>query len=206
MQTLNEPVAAVIVGLLLSLSAGVRITLPLLAVNLLAQNHVITLPANLDWLGTDPTLILLCVACAAETIIHYIPAAGTYLKAAATPLAFVAGTLLMAVPLSGHNPLYQWTLAAFLGGGLATLTHLGVTGSRVASAPANVASLGLFGLVWNTGEFLVSLLLAALGGLWVIAGWGVGLIGLLVVVVLITGMIFAAGLWFMRATANVSRA
>jgi hypothetical protein len=181
----NEPIAAIIVGLLLSLSAGVRITLPLLAVNLLAFNHEITLPANMAWLSTEPTLIILSVACAAETLVHFIPAAGTWIKAMATPLAFAAGTLLMAVPLGDKNPLYQWTLAAFIGGGAATLAHLGVTGARALTAPANVASLGLFGIVWNIGEFFVSILLAALGGLCVFAGWIVGAIALFVIAALL---------------------
>ena len=182
---MNEPIAAVIVGLLLSLSAGVRVTLPLLAVNLLAFYHEITLPENMAWLGTEPTLIVLSVAFAAETLIHFVPAAGTYLKAMATPLAFVAGTLLMAVPLGDKNPLYQWTLAAAIGGGAATLTHLGVTGARALSAPANVASLGLFGLVWNFGELFGSLLLAAVSGLCVIAGWVIGAVVLVVMTVVL---------------------
>jgi len=203
--TVNEPVAAIIIGLLLSLSAGVRITLPLLALNLLALYHVVTLPANLAWLGSEPTLIIVSVACVAETVAHYIPAAGTFLKAAATPLAFVAGTLLMAVPLSGHNPLYQWTLAAFLGGGLSTLTHVGLTGTRAVSEPANVASLGLFGLIWNTGELLVSLILAALGGLCLVAGWAAGVIGLVAFAALMLGLL-VAGLRFARAPQTVSRA
>jgi hypothetical protein len=105
---LNEPIAAVLVGLLLSLSAGVRMTLPLLAVNLLAFYKVIALPKDMTWLGTEPTLIILSVAAVTETLVHFIPAAGTGLKAVATPLAFVAGTLLMAVPLGDHNPLYRW--------------------------------------------------------------------------------------------------
>ncbi len=172
--TYNEPIVAVIVGLLLALSAGVRVTLPLLAVSLLARCHEVTLPQNMAWLGSNPTLILLGVACAAETLIHFVPAVGTHLKAMATPLSFVAGTLLMAVPIGDHNPVYQWTLAATVGGGAATLTNLGVTGARVGTAPANVASLGAFGLVWNLGEMIVSLLLAALGGVFVFAGWVVG--------------------------------
>ena len=182
---INEPIAAVIVGLLLSLSAGVRVTLPLLAVNLLAFYHEIALPDNVAWLGTQPTLIILSVACAAETLVHFIPAAGTWIKAMATPLAFVAGTLLMAVPLGDHNPLYQWTLAAVLGGGAATLTHLGVTGARAMTAPANVASLGIFGIIWNIGEFLLSILLAALSGLCVLAGWIVGAVSLVVLLALV---------------------
>ena len=190
---MNEPIAAVIVGLLLSLSAGVRTTLPLLAVNLLAFYHEITLPQNMAWLGTQPTLIILSVACVAETIIHFIPAVGTYLKVMATPLAFVAGTLLMAVPLGDHNPLYQWTLAAVLGGGAATLTHLGVTGARAMTAPANVASLGVFGVIWNIGELLGSLLLAVLSGICVMLGWIFGVvilivIGLLALIVTLRGL------------------
>jgi len=182
--SLNEPIAAVIVGLLLSLSAGVRITLPLLAVNLLAFYHEIALPDNMTWLGTQPTLIILAVACAAETLIHFVPAAGTWIKAMATPLAFVAGTLLMAVPLGDKNPLYQWTLAAVVGGGAATLTHLGVTGMRAMTAPANVASLGVFGILWNVGELLGSALLAALSGVCVLAGWIVGAVILFILAVL----------------------
>jgi hypothetical protein len=190
---MNEPIAAVIVGLLLSLSAGVRVTLPLLAVNLLAWYQVIALPKDMDWLGTEPTLILLVAATIAETTVHFIPAAGTVLKAAATPLAFVAGTLLMAVPFGGHNPIYQWTLAAFIGGGTATLMHLGVTGARALTEPANVASLGLFGLVWNAGEILVSTVLALPSGLCVVAGWAVGAISLLAVLTLIL-MVAAKGI------------
>lgn len=182
---MNEPIAAVIVGILLSLSAGVRMTLPLLGVNLLAFYHEITLPDNMAWLGTQPTLIILSVACAVETLVHFVPAAGTWIKAMATPLAFVAGTLLMAVPLGDKNPLYQWTLAAVVGGGTATLTHLGVTGLRAVTAPANVASLGLFGVLWNIAEFLVSILLAALSGVCVLAGWIVGAVILFVVAVLV---------------------
>jgi len=189
----NEPIAAVIVGLLLSLSAGVRMTLPLLAVNLLAFYREITLPDNMAWLGTQPTLIILSVACAAETVIHFVPAAGTWIKAMATPLAFVAGTLLMAVPLGDKNPLYQWTLAAVVGGGAATLTHLGVTGVRAMTAPANVATVGIFGLLWNIGELLVSILLAALGGICVFAGWIAGaaillLIAAIALIVLVKGL------------------
>ena len=199
---MNEPIAAVIVGLLLSLSAGVRVTLPLLAVNLLAFYHEITLPENMTWLGTEPTLIVLSVACAAETIIHFIPAAGTFLKAMATPLAFVAGTLLMAVPLGDKNPIYQWALAAAIGGGAATLTHLGVTGARALTTPANVASLGLFGLGWNVGEILGSLLLAGLSGLCVVAGWVIGAVVLMVMAVILVSIAVQGILRFRRAPAT----
>lgn len=183
--SLNEPIAATIVGLLLSVAAGVRVMLPLLAVNLLAHYQIIRLPENMAWLGSEMTLLVLLVAAVCETLVHFVPAAGTGLKAAATPLAFVAGTLLMAVPLGDTNPLYQWTIAAAVGGGVATLTHLGVTGARVMTAPANAATAGLFGVVWNIGEFLVSMLLAALGALCVLAGWAVGAVCLFALITLL---------------------
>jgi len=168
---MNEPLVAVIVGLLLALSAGVRVTLPLLAVSVLAHEHEITLPQNVQWLGSDSSMILLSVAFVAETIIHFVPAVGTHLKALQTPLSFVGGTLLMAIPLGDHNPMYQWALATTVGGGVATLTNLGVTGARVAAAPANVASVGVLGVIWNIGEMVISFLLAVIGGVCVYFGW-----------------------------------
>jgi hypothetical protein len=188
----NEPIAAVIVGLLFSISCGFRVTLPLLVVNLLAVYHEITLPSNLTWLGSDATTIILSVACAAETLVHFIPVAGTYVKAMSTPLAFGAGTLLMAVPLGDHNPMYQWTLAAVGGGGLATLTHLGVTSARVATGPVNIASLGGFGIIWNIAETLISVALAALGWLCLMGGWIIG-VGILLVLAIILVVLAAKG-------------
>ncbi len=172
----NETIAMVLVGLLFSLSAGVRITLPLLALNELAAHQVITLPANLAWLGSTSTLILLGVAFIAETLVHFVPVVGTGVKAASTPLAFVAGTLLMAVPLDHQSPLIQWALAGVVGGGLATFTHLGLTGARTISAPANVATGGTLGAVWNVGEIVIALALTLLGYLCLHLSWVGGVI------------------------------
>ena len=181
---MNELLAAILVGILLSISAGVRITIPLLALNLLAFEHVIKLPDNMAWLGTQTTMILLGAAFVVETTVHFIPAAGTALKAAATPLAFVAGTLLMAVPLGDKNPLFQWILAGSVGGGAATLTHLGFTGMRAATGPVNLASGGIFGIGWNLLELFGSVFFVALSGICVVAGWIVGALILAVMAVL----------------------
>jgi hypothetical protein len=196
----NETIAMVLVGLLFSLSAGVRITLPLLALNLLAANHVIALPTNLAWMGSTPTLILLGVACVAETLVHFLPVVGTSVKAVSTPLAFTAGTLLMAVPLSEQTPLVQWTLAGLVGGGLATFTHLGVTGARTLSAPANVASGGLFGVVWNFGEIACALGLALLGYLCLHVSWIVGVVMLVAVLTMVVALAFVAFKGWRRVT------
>ncbi len=175
----------VLAGLLFSLSAGVRITLPLLALNLLAAHGVITLPANLAWLGTTPTFLLLGAAFVAETLVHFVPVVGTSVKAASTPLAFVVGTLLMAVPLDHQNPLVQWALAGIVGGGLATFTHLGLVGARTVSSPANVATGGALGAVWNVGEIVCALGLAMLGYACLHVPWYAGL-----VVVAMVGAVF----------------
>jgi hypothetical protein len=187
---MNEIIAAVMVGLLLSLSAGIRLTVPLLAVSALAFKHIVILPHDVAWLGTERTFIILCVACAAETLVHFVPVIGTWIKAASTPLAFAAGTLLMAVPLGDRDPLLQWVLAGFLGGGMATLAHLGLTGVRAATGPANVASAGAFGAGWNILEPLVSLLFTVLGGVFLFVGT---LAGLAVLIVL--GGMLAVAAW-----------
>jgi hypothetical protein len=183
----NETIAMVLVGLLFSLSAGVRITLPLLALNELAAHQVIALPANLAWLGSTSTLVLLGVAFIVETLVHFVPLVGTGVKAASTPLAFVAGTLLMAVPLDHQSPLIQWALAGVVGGGLATFTHLGLTGARAVSAPINVATGGTFGAVWNVGEIAIALGLALLGYLCLHVSWIYGVVVLALVLALMTG-------------------
>ena len=174
----QQLLAAVILGLLLSLSAGVRMTIPLLVLSFLAFRHLITLPSDLAWMGTEPTLILLGVACIVETAVHFIPAVGTVVKAVATPLAFVAGTLLMAVPLGDRNPLFQWLLAGALGGGVAALTHLGFTGARTITGPANLLSGGTFGIGWNLLELFASVFFIVLGWICVVAGWVFGLVAL----------------------------
>ena len=181
---MNELIVAVLVGFLLSLSAGVRITIPLLVVAVLAFQHVVRLPQNLAWLGTQSSLILLSAAFVVETVVHFIPAAGTFLKAVATPLAFVAGTLLMAIPLGDRNPLYQWILAGAIGGGTATLMHLGSTGLRTATGPLNFASAGAFGVGWNFVELLVSVFFLFIGWISLVAGWIAGMAILLLAAVL----------------------
>ncbi len=178
---MNDLIVAILVGLLLSLSAGVRLTIPLLVVAVLAYEHLVKLPQNLAWIGTQSSLILLSVAFVVETLVHFIPAAGTAMKAAATPLAFVAGTLLMAIPLGDRNPLYQWILAGAMGGGTATLAHLGFTGLRAATGPVNVASGGIFGIGWNVIEILGSIFFILVGWICVAVGWVAGLAVLLVV-------------------------
>ncbi|MCE0484557.1 MAG: hypothetical protein LV479_10000 [Methylacidiphilales bacterium] len=64
---------------------------------------------------------------------------------------------------------------------------------RAVAAPANVASLGLFGLIWNVGELLIS---ALLGILCVWLGWAIGLVVLTMVLVLAAiAAIRAYGRW-----------
>jgi len=180
---MNELLVALLVGVLLSISAGVRMTIPLLVVSALAYEHVVTLPSNLAWMGGEFTMILLAAAFVVETVVHFIPAAGTALRVAATPLAFVAGTLLMAIPLGDRNPLVDWIIAGCVGGGAAALTHLGTTGARAATGPANLASGGTFGIFWNIIELAASAAFLGLSALCVKAGWPVCVAVLILLVV-----------------------
>ena len=93
----------------------------------------------------------------------------------------------MAVPLDHQTPLIQWTLAGVVGGGLATFTHLGLTGARTVAAPANVATGGALGAVWNVGEIVVALGLALLGYLCLHVSWIFGVAMLALVFALLAG-------------------
>ena len=94
----NEPIAFILVGLILSVSAGVRATAPLLALSIVGALKLVTLPEDMQWLDSDVSLIALTAASISETLAYFIPVVGTFIKGIATPLAFAAGTLLMAAP------------------------------------------------------------------------------------------------------------
>jgi hypothetical protein len=111
-----------------------------------------------SWLATTPAVLALAVAAAAEIAAYYIPGVDNLLDTLTTPLALVAGTLLVAAPLWDAPPLLKWSAAVIAGGGAAGLTQ-GL--STMLRAKSTVAG-GLGNPVIATGEAGGSLLLAGL--------------------------------------------
>jgi hypothetical protein len=60
----------------------------------------------------------------------------------------------------------------------------------------------VFGLLWNCGEIVVSLLLAALGGIFVFAGW---IVGAFILVSILTLAVVAALRGFVRLSRRTAQ-
>lgn len=118
---------AIVLALFLSASAGLRAFVPLLLLSATAFffPHQITLPPNMAWLGSTQALVTLIAATFIEILAFYIPILATFLSWLTLPVAGIAGTVIMGVPLgmAGVPPEVQWTLATVLGGGTALATR-----------------------------------------------------------------------------------
>ncbi|MEZ4396208.1 MAG: DUF4126 domain-containing protein [Candidatus Krumholzibacteriia bacterium] len=168
-----------LLGLGLAAAAGLRVFVPLLIAGLAARLGHIELAQGFAWLGATPVLVALGVATLLEALAYQIPWLDNALDALATPLAALAGTLLMASTLLEVDPFWRWTLALIAGGGVASAVQGGTTGLRLAST---AGTGGLANPLLAAGETggavtlgLVAVLLPVLAGLLVLAALGLGL-------------------------------
>ena len=97
-------------------------------------------------------------AAAVEITAYYVPGLDHLLDLVMTPLALVAGVVLMAVPLGDLPPLLRWSVALIAGGGAAGITQAASTLVRAKSA---AATGGLGNPVVATGELGGSAILSA---------------------------------------------
>jgi hypothetical protein len=117
------------------------------------------LSENFAWLATLPALILLGVAAAVEILAYYIPGVDNLLDTLATPLAFVAGTIVAAAVMTDLPPMVKWAAAVIAGGGIAGLTQSVTT---VVRAKSTVLTGTLGNPAIATAEFGGSLLVSLL--------------------------------------------
>lgn len=125
-----ELVHAVLVGIGLSAACGFRIFVPLLGVSIAALAGHLPLSPEFAWLGTWPALIALAVATALEVGAYSVPFIDHLMDVIATPVAIVAGTLLMASLLGETSPFLKWSLAVIAGGGAAGIVQAGSVALR----------------------------------------------------------------------------
>lgn len=144
-----EILVSVCLGFGLAAATGLRVFVPLLAVNLASQADVVTLNPNLEWMGSTAALIVFAVAVLVELAGYLIPVVDNFLDAAATPAAVVAGTFAMASVLTDLDPVWVWSLAVIAGGGTAAVVQGTTVGVRAAST-ATTAGAG--NPVLATGE------------------------------------------------------
>ncbi len=157
-----ESLLALCLGLGLSAACGFRIFVPLLVLSLAARAGHLQLAEDVQWIGSEEALMVFAVATFFEVAAYYLPWVDNLLDVVATPVAVVAGILVMWAALGeveALSPLLRWTLAAILGGGAAGITQGTTDVLRVVSS---TTTGGLGNPLLATTENLTSVVLAAL--------------------------------------------
>ena len=153
-----EILLTILMGIGLSAASGFRIFIPFLVISIASLTGNLTLADSFSWIGTYPALVTFGVATVLEIVGYYIPWVDNILDTITSPMAVIAGAILMASVVTDISPLFKWTLAIIAGGGIAgTIQALtGVT--RVASS---VTTGGLGNPAVSTVESGSSLTLSA---------------------------------------------
>jgi hypothetical protein len=152
-----EILLAIALGVALAAAVGLRVFVPVLVVAVAAHLGNFELPPAFAWIATMPAVVTFAIAAAAEIAAYYIPGVDNLLDVLMTPLALIAGTLVMVAPLWELPPLVKWTVAVVAGGGAAGITQ-GL--SSVLRAKSTVGTAGLGNPVISTGELGGSLLIS----------------------------------------------
>jgi Domain of unknown function (DUF4126) len=153
-----EILMALALGVALAAAAGLRVFVPLLVVSLAAYFGKLELAPSFEWLASLPAVATFAAAAAVEIAAYYVPGLDHLLDLVLTPLALVAGVVLMAVPLGDLPPLLRWSIALIAGGGAAGVTQ---ASSALIRAKSATATGGLGNPVVATGELGGSVMLSA---------------------------------------------
>ena len=145
----TETILSIFLGIGLASASGFRVFLPLFALSLASYFGIWELNENWLWIGSIPALITLGIATVSEIFGYYIPFIDNLLDTIATPLAAIAGTVVMASTLVDISPMMTWILALIAGGGTASAMQGMTTVTRLASS---VKTAGIGNPVVSTAE------------------------------------------------------
>lgn len=129
-----EILLTVLMGIALSAASGFRIFIPFLVISIASLTGNLTLADSFRWIGTYPALITFSAATILEIAGYYIPWVDNILDTIASPVAVVAGIVLMASVVLGMSPLLKWTLAIIAGGGVAGIIQALTGVTRITSS------------------------------------------------------------------------
>lgn len=147
--TLIQLFLCVCVGVSLSAACGFRVFIPMLIVSIGVRFFGIHVNEGLQWVGSWTALVVLSTAAICEVFTYYIPWLDNLLDLINTPLALIAGTILMSGMLPELNPCLKWCMAGVVGGGAAGVTKATTTVLRSVSS---VTTGGLGNNVVSTVE------------------------------------------------------
>ncbi|HCQ12092.1 DUF4126 domain-containing protein [Flavobacterium sp.] len=154
-----ETILSICLGIGLASASGFRVFLPVFALSLASYFNVIPLNESWAWIGGLPALISLGVAMVFEIFGYYIPFIDNLLDTIATPLAAIAGFVVMSSTMVDISPTMTTILAIIAGSGSATAFQGLTTTTRLASS---VKTAGLGNPVVSTAETGTAITLSSL--------------------------------------------
>jgi len=154
-----ETILSICLGIGLASASGFRVFLPVFALSLASYFNVIPLNESWAWIGGLPALISFGVAMIFEIFGYYIPFIDNLLDTIATPLAAIAGFVVMASTMVDISPTMTTILAIIAGSGSATAFQGLTTTTRLASS---VKTAGLGNPVVSTAETGTAITLSSL--------------------------------------------
>lgn len=154
-----ETILSICLGIGLASASGFRVFLPVFALSLASYFNVIPLNESWAWIGGLPALISCGVAMIFEIFGYYIPFIDNLLDTIATPLAAIAGFVVMASTMVDISPTMTTILAIIAGSGSATAFQGLTTTTRLASS---VKTAGLGNPVVSTAETGTAITLSSL--------------------------------------------
>ena len=148
-----EIVLSICLGVGLAAACGFRVFVPLLGISMAALAGQVDLASGFDWVGTWPALACFLTATILEIAAYYVPWIDNALDSIATPVAVIAGTLVVASVVGDMSPLLKWSLAAIAGGGTAGIVQSGTVALRGTST---LTTGGLTNFLVSTMELVAS--------------------------------------------------
>ena len=154
-----ETLLSIFLGIGLASASGFRVFLPVFALSLASYFNVIPLNESWIWIGSLPALLAFGVAMIFEIFGYYIPFIDNLLDTIATPLAAIAGFVVMSSTLVDLSPLMTTILAIIAGTGTASAIQGLTTTTRLASS---IKTAGLGNPVVSTAETGTAITLSSL--------------------------------------------
>ncbi len=150
---------ALCMGLSLSAACGLRVFMPLFALAVAVRWGGLPVTDSLAWVQSDAALICLGSATLIELLGYYFPVIDNALDTIQTPLALVAGVLVMGGMLDAMPDYLQWGVGVIGGAGVSGAVKLTANAVRLLStATTGGVGNGLFATLENVLAFIGAVL------------------------------------------------
>ena len=126
-------IAAILLGIGLSASAGFRVFIPLLVAAIAGKLGWLPLTDSFHWMSSWAAIACFGTDTIIEIAAFYIPVIDNLLDTITTPMALVAGTLLTTSVLPIDSEMMKWIMGILVGGGSAGIIQTGTSLLRLAS-------------------------------------------------------------------------